>query len=172
MRSDLQSLLMLGLCTALLSIAATTTAPATAAAPPAPASAAPPTPVSSLVGSEILVEDAWIRWLPANLPAGGYMVLTNNGATTRVLTGASSPDFGEIGFHLTRVHNGMSDMTPVPTIELKPRVPVRFAPGSYHLMLMQSKRALRPGDRVLITLLFAEGPPIEVPFAVRAGNSQ
>jgi copper(I)-binding protein len=168
MLSRLQCLLAPMLCTGLLSSAATAAPPA-----PGPVSAAPPAPLSAApVAAEIHIEDAWIRWLPANLPAGGYLTLTNTGSTSRLLTGASSPDFGQIGFHLTREHNGMSDMTPVASIELKPRVPIRFAPGGYHLMLMQPKRSLRPGDRVLITLRFAQGPPIDVPFAVRAASSQ
>jgi copper(I)-binding protein len=73
--------------------------------------------------------------------------------------------------HQTRLRNGMSEMTQVESIELKPRIPVRFAEGGYHLMLMQPKRSLKPGDRVLIILRFAQGPSVEVPFDVRAGNA-
>jgi copper(I)-binding protein len=100
------------------------------------------------------------------------MTLINTGSAARVLIGASSPDYGEVSLHQTRIRNGMSEMTPVGSVELKPLIPVRFAEGGYHLMLMQPKRSLQPGDRVLITLRFARGPPIEVPFEVRAGNSK
>ncbi len=120
---------------------------------------------------DIQVKDAWIRWLPANAPGGGYMTLINTGSAARVLIGASSPDYGEVGIHQTRIRNGLNEMTRVESVELKPLIPVRFAQGGYHLMLMQPKRSLRPGDRVLITLHFAQGPSIEAPFEVRAGNS-
>ena len=73
--------------------------------------------------------------------------------------------------HQTRLRNGMNEMTPVASIELRPRIPVRFAEGGYHLMLRQPRRSLKPGDRVLITFRFAQGPPVEVLFEVRAGNS-
>ena len=119
---------------------------------------------------DIQVKEAWIRWLPANVPGGGYMTLINTGSAARVLIGASSPDYGEVSIHQSRVRNGMNEMTPVGSVELKPLFPVRFAEGSYHMMLMQPKRSLKPGDRVLITLRFAKGPPVEVPFEVRAGN--
>jgi copper(I)-binding protein len=121
--------------------------------------------------SDIQVKDAWIRWLPANVPGGGYMTLINTGSAARVLIGASSPDYGEVSMHQTRLRDGVNEMTPVASIELRPRVPVRFAEGGYHLMLGQPRRPLKPGDRVLITLRFAQGPPVEVPFEVRAGNS-
>jgi copper(I)-binding protein len=120
---------------------------------------------------DIQVKDAWIRWLPANVPGGGYMTLINTGSAARVLIGASSPDYGEVSIHQTRSRNGMHEMTPVASIELRPRIPVRFAEGGYHLMLQQPRRSLKPGDRVLVTLRFAQGPPVEVPFEVRAGNS-
>jgi copper(I)-binding protein len=117
------------------------------------------------------VTDAWIRWLPANVPAGGYMTLVNTGVVTDRLIGADSPDYGEISFHQTRSH-GLNEMVAVAALELKPNVPVRFEVGGYHLMLMQPQRAVKPGDRVLVTLRFAVGQPMVVPFAVRAGNEQ
>src|ERR1700719_4010183 len=120
---------------------------------------------------DIQVKDAWIRWLPADVPGGGYMTVVNTGAATRVLIAASSPDYAEVSIHQSRIRNGVNEMAPVESIELKPHIPVRFAEGGYHLMLMQPKRSLKPGDRVLITLRFARGPPVAVPFEVRAGNS-
>jgi len=123
------------------------------------------------VENDIQVKDAWIRWLPANVPGGGYMTLINVGSAPRVLIGASSPDYGEVSIHRTRIREGVSEMAQVESVELKPLIPVRFAEGGFHLMLMQPKRSLKPGGRALITLRFAQGPPVEVPFEVRAGNS-
>src|SRR6202022_4443122 len=62
--------------------------------------------------SDIKVTDAWIRWLPANLPGAGYMTLTNTGNATYTLVGAKSADYGEVSFHQTRNHDGMNEMTP------------------------------------------------------------
>jgi copper(I)-binding protein len=120
---------------------------------------------------DIQVTDAWIRWLPAGVPGGGYMTLVNTGPAARVLIGATSSDYGEVSMHQTRVRNGVNEMTPVASIELRPQILVRFAEGGYHLMLLQPKRPLKPGDRVLVTLRFAQGPSVEVAFEVRAGNS-
>jgi copper(I)-binding protein len=119
---------------------------------------------------DIQVKDAWIRWLPANLPAGGYVTLTNTGSAAHVLIGARSPDYGDVSIHQTHSNNGMNEMTPIDSIVLKAHASVRFAEAGYHFMLMQPTRSLHPGDRVLVTLRFADGPTITVPFLVRAGS--
>lgn len=114
--------------------------------------------------------DAWVRWLPADLPAAGYVTLTNKGATTLELVGASSPDFEEVGMHQTLESHGMSEMRPVASLALKPHATVRFAEGGYHLMLMHAKRQLHQHDRVEIVFRFSDGRTMPVPFEVRAGQ--
>ena len=52
-------------------------------------------------------------------------------------------------------------------IELKPSASLIFAPGGYHLMLMNPKRTLRAGDPVVINLQFRGGPDLPVAFQVR-----
>jgi len=119
---------------------------------------------------DVTVTDAWIRWLPADIPAAGYMTLVDTQAGDRILIAVTSKDYGEIGIHQTLDDHGVSKMRPVESITLTPHTPVRFAEGGYHLMLMEPTRPLHPGDRVTLTLHFKEGPPIDVVFAVRAGG--
>jgi periplasmic copper chaperone A len=123
------------------------------------------------MAASIQVKDAWIRWLPANVPSAGYMTLINTGTVAGVLVSAASPDFGEVSFHESLTKNGMSEMVAVSTLTVKPQSSLRFAPGGYHMMLMQPKRALQPGDRVLIKLRFADGQSLEVPFEVRGAGA-
>jgi copper(I)-binding protein len=134
-------------------------APCGAADDAAPGKAAP-----------IEVRDAWIRWLPANVPDAGYMTLTNTGSNIEVLSSASSVDFGEVSIHQTHDDMGMSGMMPVKSITIQPHATVRFVAGGYHLMLMQPKRPLHPGDTVQIVLHFANGGSATVQFPIRAGN--
>lgn len=122
-------------------------------------------------GSNIQVENAWIRLLPANLPSGGYMTLVNSGSAPGVLISALSPDFGEVSFHQTRIKDGVSEMTAISSLTVAPRSSVQFAPGGYHLMLMQPKRTLHPGDHVPIAMRFVDGKSIEVLFEVRATDA-
>jgi hypothetical protein len=120
----------------------------------------------------IRVSDAWIRWLPVNAPSGGFMSLTNGNHESLVLDGVTSPAFADGSIHQTTEMNGASRMAPVKAVTIAPSSTVRFQPGGYHLMLMQPRRQLQPGDHVPITLRFANGQSLEVLFEVRdaAGN--
>lgn len=115
---------------------------------------------------DMQVTDAWIRWLPANLPNAGYMTLTNRGSQTQVLVGASSTDYGAISMHHTQMTEGMTAMMPLDAVKVAPKMAVHFAQGGDHLMLMQPRRALHPGDRVPITLRFADGQSMTVSFDI------
>jgi copper(I)-binding protein len=117
---------------------------------------------------DIQVTQAWIRWLPQNLPAGGYMTVINTGAAARVLIGATSPDYAEVSFHQTRDTNGTSTMVPVASIVIAPHATVSFSPGGYHMMLMRPAHSLHPGDRVTMSLRFADGQKLDVQLEVRA----
>jgi len=115
----------------------------------------------------IRVEEAWIRWLPAGVPAGGYATLANIGDRPVILVAASSPEFGEISLHQTLDRGGTVDMVPVAKISINPHSSVNFAAMGYHFMLMQPSESRKPGDQVPITLRFADGASMVVPFEVR-----
>jgi len=128
---------------------------------------------ATALGAEALsidVEGAWVRWLPADLPAAGYVSLTNRGSSAIELVGASSDAYAEVGMHQTRDDHGMSEMRPVASLELKPGVAVRFVAGGYHLMLMRPKRPVHPGDRLNIVFRFSDGRTMPVSFEVRSGG--
>jgi copper(I)-binding protein len=115
--------------------------------------------------------DAWIRWLPGNLPSAGYITLTNQGTVSQVLVGASSADYGDVTLHRTRTTQGMSAMAPVPSITLGPGASVDFAERGYHFMLMQPHRSIRAGEQVAVTLHFSNGQSITVSFEVRGPSA-
>jgi copper(I)-binding protein len=127
------------------------------------ATAAAATPVAT-----ITVSDAWVRWLPANLPAGGYVTLKNTGTRVQVLTGATSPDFAEVSLHQSVQRDGVSQMQPVSRVEIPPGGALSLAGSGYHLMLEQPRRPLKPGDQVSITLHFVGGSSTTARFDVRS----
>lgn len=135
-----------------------------ALSPALPAAAASP------AGAAVRVTHAWIRWLPGGVPLAGYAVLENPSEGAVVLTHASSPAFGEIDLHRTAEHAGTMSMTPVDRLTLAPHETLDLEARGYHLMLMQPKRALAPGERVPITLYFADGSTVTAEFEVRAGG--
>lgn len=148
---------------------------APAASAPQPMRAPPPAaaarPAAALPAASVAVSDAWVRWLPAGLPMGGYMSLRNTGTRPLRLTGAHSASFGGVMLHRSVVIGGMARMVHVESVTVPPGGSVRFAPGGYHLMLMQA-RGVKPGDSVDIDLQFAGHAPLPVSFQVRGASGR
>jgi copper(I)-binding protein len=116
----------------------------------------------------ISVRDAWMRETPPGITMmAGYMELRNNTSRSQVLVTASSSGFETVTIHRTIVKDGMSGMVHASQIELTPNASLIFAPGGYHLMLMNPKRTLRAGDRVDVILEFRGGLRLPVSFEVR-----
>ena len=114
------------------------------------------------------VHDPWIREAPPGVTVmAGYMVLRNNTSRSQILVAANSSNFESLTIHRTTVKGGMAGMVHTLKIEFSPDASLAFAPGGYHLMLTNSKRTLRAGDRVDITLEFRSGLRLPVTFEVR-----
>jgi copper(I)-binding protein len=117
--------------------------------------------------SAIQVKDAWVRWLPGNLPAGGYVTLVNSSDQPLSLLAASCPDYAAVTLHRSRTVAGTSRMMRVEKIIVAAHSRLEFASQGYHLMLERPKRTLKPGDRVPVTLHFAGGAALSVAFELR-----
>jgi periplasmic copper chaperone A len=116
----------------------------------------------------VSVRHAWIRETPPGMTMmAGYMELRNNTSRPQVLEAASSSGFETVMIHRTIVKDGMAGMVHVSQIELTPNASLIFAPGGYHLMLMNPKRTLRADDTVAINLKFRGGLVLPVAFEVR-----
>ena len=126
----------------------------------ATAAAAAPAPPT------VRVEQPWIRWLPANLPAAGYAQIINDRDTTVRLVGTSSPDYGMVMLHHSRLAEGDSTMERVSHLDIPAHGSLKLKPGGYHLMLIHSTRAIKPGDHVKVTLKFAGGTTLQADFPV------
>jgi copper(I)-binding protein len=121
--------------------------------------------------SAVQVRDAWVRWLPGDLPAGGYVTLTNTSDQSASLVAASSPDYAQVSLHRSLQVSGTSRMMPVQKITVAAHASLEFAGHGYHLMLEHPKKTLHPGDRVAVTLSFAGGSQVTVQFELRAPDA-
>ena len=116
----------------------------------------------------VSVRDAWVREAPPGMTMmAGYMELRNNSSRPQALVAASSSGFEGVMIHRTVVKNGMAAMVHASEIALAPNASLIFAPGAYHLMLMNPKRTLRASDTVVINLEFRSGLVLPVAFEVR-----
>jgi len=116
----------------------------------------------------VSVRDAWVRETPPGIAmTAGYMVLQNKTSRSQVLVAARSSGFETVTIHRTVAKQGMTGMEHASKIELLPNASLLFAPGGYHLMLLNPKRPLRAGDRVDITLEFRGGLVLPVAYEVR-----
>jgi hypothetical protein len=123
--------------------------------------------VAAPAAPAVRIENPWIRALPGTVPSGGYFVLHNEGKTAITLTGAASPACGMLMLHVSENKGGMSAMRGVTSVDVAPGATLRFEPGSYHLMCMDAKPAIKPGATVPVTLGFKDGEKLTVNFAVR-----
>ena len=117
--------------------------------------------------AKVTVSDAWIRALPAHLPAAGYFTAHNNGHHDMDITGAQSLACGNLMLHLSSDDKGMGSMVDVPKVTVPAGGTARFAPGGYHLMCMDPKPSIRPGRAIPVALHFSDGTSLVVHFIVR-----
>jgi copper(I)-binding protein len=115
----------------------------------------------------VQVKDAWVRWLPGDVAAGGYVTLVNSGDQPVRLVAASCPDYAAVSLHRSRNVAGTMRMEPVDQITVAAHSSLQFAAQGYHLMLEHPKRNLQPGDHILVTLSFAGSAALTAPFELR-----
>jgi copper(I)-binding protein len=118
--------------------------------------------------SSVSAETGWVRWLPNNLPAAGYVTIKNNGDKPVDLIKASSPDYGSVMLHQTVANGSTSQMVMVDKATVPAHGVLNIAPGGYHFMLEGAKRKISPGDTVKLELQFSDGITLDTPFKVKS----
>jgi hypothetical protein len=118
----------------------------------------------------IEIGNPWARATPKGAPvAGAYMTITNKGAETDRLIGATSPVAAKLEVHQMSMDKGIMSMRPVPGgLEIKPGQTVVLNPESFHLMLLGLKQPLTQGERVKATLEFAKAGKLDLEYVVES----
>jgi periplasmic copper chaperone A len=119
---------------------------------------------------DLTVTSPWTRATPGGAKiAGGYLKITNNGTAPDRFVGAKSDTSDRVEIHEMSMSDGVMKMRPLPNgLEIKPGETVELKSGGYHLMFMDLKQALKPGDTFKATLQFERAGPLEVNFNVNA----
>lgn len=116
------------------------------------------------------IDHPWTRATPAGAKvAGGYLAVTNTGASADRLVGGSSEIAGKVEIHEMAMSNGVMTMRGLPDgLELKPGAKTELKPGSYHIMFMDLKRQLKEGETIKGTLTFEKAGQVPVEFKVES----
>jgi copper(I)-binding protein len=116
----------------------------------------------------------WARATPKGATiGGGYLKITNNGATPDRLVSGSSSISARFEIHEMSVENGVMRMRPLKDgVEIKPGQTVEFKPGGLHIMMVDLKQPIKAGDHIKGTLVFQKAGSVDVDFiAVPVGSS-
>jgi copper(I)-binding protein len=106
--------------------------------------------------AQVTVSNAWIRGtVPVQKTTGAFMQLESKQATR--LVGVSTPVAARAELHQMSMQGDVMKMAEVDGIDLAPGQKVALASGGYHVMLMELKRQLKEGEKVPLTLTFANG---------------
>ncbi|ACC70045.1 copper chaperone PCu(A)C [Paraburkholderia phymatum] len=116
----------------------------------------------------IAVQNAWVRWLPNNLPAAAYLTLANSSDKPIDLVDISSADYGSAMLHQTLSNGSTQKMVMVDKLTVPAHGQASIAPGGYHVMLEDAKHKVAPGDTVHLKLQFSDGETLDAPFVVKS----
>ncbi len=116
----------------------------------------------------LAVQNAWIREAPpgASMMAA-YLTIDNGSDQDNALVGVSSPTFPRIMMHRSETVDGIARMQHVERIALPAHGSVELAPGGYHLMMATPDPQPVAGERVALTLHFADGGEQQVMAPVK-----
>ena len=115
----------------------------------------------------VTISNSWVRaTVPGQSVAGAYMDIT--ATAPAALIAAESPVAMKVEAHTMTLAGGVMKMRPVERIELPARATVSLKPGGYHLMLVDIKRQLKPGERVPITLTVQDRKGVKSTLRIEA----
>lgn len=114
------------------------------------------------------VREGWVRLTPGGMSmhAGFGRIENFCGSPVRIIS-ASSPAYGSVELHESRIVGGVSRMRAVPELRIAPDDSAVLKPGGLHLMLMEPRVQLKPGSRVAVEFGLANGGSLLGEFEVR-----
>lgn len=119
-------------------------------------------------GEKAKVTNPWVRSAPPAMKMhAAYLVLMNPTGKAIDLVGVASPQYKMAELHLSKVEGGIATMVKQDQISIPANGKLAFAPGSFHIMLMHPRKAIKTGDTVDITLKFSDGSTKAVKAPVR-----
>ncbi|MFO1312351.1 MAG: copper chaperone PCu(A)C [Burkholderiales bacterium] len=111
--------------------------------------------LASAACADVTVKDAWVRGTVTGQKAtGAFMQLSSS--TDAILVAAASPVAKVVEIHEMAMDGGVMKMRAVANLPVPAGKTVDLSPGGYHVMLMDLVQPLKEGDKVPLTLTFAD----------------
>lgn len=99
----------------------------------------------------IQISNAWVRaTVPGQEVSGAFLSVKS--LRPAKLIKVESPIADSVEIHSMTMKNGVMEMRELKTLALPAGKLVKLAPGELHLMLIDIKRQLKPGDKVPLKL--------------------
>jgi periplasmic copper chaperone A len=144
---------------ALLTLAACGDDKPTAAVPSAPAPAA--ATASASPAAVLTIDDAWVKTADKGMSAAFGTLVNHTGADITIASG-TTPVSPMIELHEVAGSGGEMKMQPVKGgFTVPPNGRLELKPGGFHIMLMNVKTPIKPGDQVAFTLTLKDGTKID-----------
>jgi len=111
--------------------------------------------------------EAWARPADSGAMSAVYFTLGNTGNASDTLVGVASDVAARTEMHVSMQQGRTMHMSPVTSLPVPAGDSVAFRPLGAHVMLMDLRRPLVPGDTLSVTLRFQSGRTVEVRAGVR-----
>lgn len=111
--------------------------------------------------------EAWARPADSGAMSAVYFTLGNAGTASDTLVGVASSVAERTEMHVSTQHGRTMHMSQVTSLPVPANDSVAFRPLGAHVMLMNLRRPLTPGDTVAVALSFQSGRTVEVKASVR-----
>jgi len=115
------------------------------------------------------IDHPFARATPPGAKTGGaFFVVKNAGATSDRLIGAASPVAGGAELHEMAMDGGVMKMRAIGAMDVPAGGKLELKPGGLHVMMVDLKQPLKPGDKLPLTLTFEKAGSIVVSVDVEA----
>lgn len=116
------------------------------------------------------IDQPWTRATAATAKAGGgFVTITNKGATPDRLIAARSTASDKVEIHEMKMDGNVMRMRELANgLEIPPGATVTLKPGGLHIMFMELKAPFAKDAKVPVTLVFEKAGSIDVELVVQA----
>jgi copper(I)-binding protein len=116
------------------------------------------------------IENAFARPTPGGATiAVGYLTIVNSGSSPDRLVSLTSDISAKTQIHEMKMDNGVMEMRELTDgLAIPAAATVALNPGGDHIMFVDLKHPVKPGDVIHATLIFEKAGTVDVPFKAAA----